>query len=65
VSERSSDDARAEIGADLQSIQQRLERLHRELKERPPVDGDGRADIASGDPIEMNPLTQAPPPDDD
>jgi hypothetical protein len=65
VSERPSDDARDEIGADLHSIQHRLARLHRELKERPPVDGDARPDIASGDPIEMSPLTRAQPPDDD
>ena len=50
------------MGTDLREIQRNLRRLHQELRGRKRVD-EKEPDIAGGDALEMNPLTQ--PPDDD
>jgi len=51
--------ATEQTATDLEAIKRRLERQNAVLRNRKPVDGSSGDDaIDTGDPIEMNPLTQ-------
>ena len=57
MSEPERDEPLNEMESDLQAIQLRLQKLNRDLRARARVDGADDEGIASGDPVDMNPLT--------
>jgi hypothetical protein len=62
VSHEHAGEAGDQMNSELDAIQERLRSLKRKLDERKSV-YELEAEMASGDPVEMNPLTAPEPPD--